>query len=198
MSRSNVPEDRVANDETELAYQGEAARNAFDRAVLRCGRVVAWLAFIAMAISVYEVFMRYGFNSPTSWVHETVVMLVATLFALGGPVAMASDRHIRVRVLYDSAGPRLKCWLERFNNLVALGFCLLMSYAAYVMFWKSSHNPMGEWSLERSGTSWNPPFPSLIKGIILLAIAIMTIQAILHLVESFRRTPDRVPPGGHA
>ncbi|WP_146910418.1 TRAP transporter small permease subunit, partial [Halomonas halophila] len=115
---------------------------------------------------------------------------VAVGFALGGPAALASDRHIRVKVLYDAAGPRLKLWLDRFNDLVTFGFCLAMSYAAFTMFWSASHNPLGEWQLERSGTSWNPPFPALVKGVILLALAIMCVQALLHLSRSLRRKPD--------
>ena len=164
----------------------EPARNAFDAVVVRGGRIAAWLVFIAMAISVFEVIMRYAFDSPTSWVHESVVMLVAATFALGGPVALASNKHIRVRVLYDTAGPGLKRWLDRFNDLVTFAFCLAMSYAAFVMFWDSAHNPFGEWSLERSGTSWNPPFPSLAKGMIMLALMIMCVQALLHLIQSLR------------
>lgn len=185
-SNSTEPTRPVATETSTDSPPDAGARNGFDRLVLRCGRSAAWLVFIAMTISVYEVFMRYGLDSPTSWVHETVVMLVATLFSLGGPVAMANNRHIRVRVLYDTVGPRVRLWLDRFNDLVTLGFCLLMSYAGYVMFWKSSHNPMGDWSLERSGTSWNPPFPTLVKGMILLALAVMTVQAACHLVQSLR------------
>lgn len=185
-SNSNNP---ASIEEAELAESGdsnESPRSGFDRLILRFGRMAAWLVFIAMAISVYEVFMRYGLDSPTSWVHESVVMLVATLFALGGPVAMAGNRHIRVRVLYDHVGPRFRRGLDLLNDAITLGFCLMMSYAAYVMFWQSSHNPMGEWSLERSGTSWNPPFPALVKGIILIALLIMTVQTVIHLVQSLR------------
>ncbi|MFG6136489.1 TRAP transporter small permease subunit [Halomonas sp. B23F22_10] len=175
------------------AIEGDSAppvRGAFDRGVVMAASGAAWLVFIAMAISVYEVIMRYAFNSPTSWVHESVVMLVAVGFALGGPAALASDRHIRVKVLYDAAGPRCRLWLDRFNDLVTFGFCLAMSYAAFTMFWSASHNPLGEWQLERSGTSWNPPFPALVKGMILLALAIMCVQSCLHLIRSLRRRPD--------
>ncbi|SDM30499.1 Tripartite ATP-independent transporter, DctQ component, partial [Modicisalibacter muralis] len=107
---------------------------------------------------------------------------------------------IRVRVLYDSAGPSLKRWLDRFNDLVTFVFCVAMSYAAFVMFWDSAHNPFGEWSLERSGTSWNPPFPSLAKGMIMLALMIMTLQALLHLIQSLRAraTPPSHDRGGAA
>ncbi|MGQ7250003.1 TRAP transporter small permease subunit, partial [Halomonas sp. V046] len=168
-------------------------RSGFDRIVVAAARGAAWLVFIAMAISVFEVIMRYGFDSPTSWVHESVVMLVAISFCLGGPAALASNRHIRVKVLYDAVGPRCRLWLDRFNDLVTFGFCLGMSYAAYVMFWSASHNPMGEWSLERSGTSWNPPFPALVKGMILLALAIMCVQALIHLVQSIKGKPAPQP-----
>lgn len=164
-------------------------RSAFDRGVVWCARRVAWLVFIAMAISVFEVFMRYGLDSPTSWVHESVVMLVAVTFALGGPTALASNKHIRVRILYDTAGPRFRLWLDRFNDIVTFGFCLAMSYAAYVMFWDASHNPLGEWSLERSGTSWNPPFPALVKGMIMVALIVMCIQAFIHTLQSLRGKP---------
>ncbi|NUJ61306.1 TRAP transporter small permease [Halomonas taeanensis] len=172
----------------------DPVRSAFDRGVVWCARGAAWLVFIAMGISVFEVIMRYGFNSPTSWVHESVVMLVAVSFALGGPAALAGNQHIRVRVLYDAAGPRLKRWLDRFNDLVTFLFCLAMSYAAFVMFWDASHNPLGEWSLERSGTSWNPPFPALVKGMIMLALIIMCVQAFIHVIQSFRGKPATATP----
>lgn len=169
-------------------------RTPLDAAINWCGRGVAWLVFIAMVISVLEVISRYVFDSPTSWVHETVVFMIAILFALGGPVAMAKDKHIRVRIIYDTISPRARRWCDLFNSIITLFFAAGMSYAAYVMFWRASHNPLGEWSLERSGTSWNPPFPALTKGIILIALAIMTLQTLLHLYKSIRdvaSTPDK-------
>ena len=36
----------------------DEARSAFDRGVLWCARGAAWLVFVAMVISVYEVIMR--------------------------------------------------------------------------------------------------------------------------------------------
>lgn len=168
----------------EPAHDIHTERNALDRFIARGGSLVGWLVFLAMVISVYEVIMRYGFDAPTSWVHETVIFLVAITFSLGGPVTLAQNRHIRVRVLYDSAGPAIKRWLDRFNDLITLLFCIAMSYAAFEMFWRASHNPMGDWQLERSGTSWNPPLPALTKGVILIALAVMTLQATLHLIQS--------------
>lgn len=161
-------------------------RTPLDRYVNAAGGAISWLAFIAMAISVWEVIMRYVFDSPTSWVHETVIFLIACIFALGGPVALARDKHIRIRVVYDLASPRVRRIFDIFNSFMTLLFTIAISYAAYVMFWRASHNPAGDWQLERSGTSWNPPFPALTKGVILLAVAIMTVQAVLHIVYALR------------
>lgn len=184
------PDTQDLSDILEKVEEVSPERNAFDRVIARGGHAASWLVLVAMGISVVEVFMRYGFGNPTSWVHETVVFLIAVIFALGGPAAMARNSHIRVKVLYDSAGPRLKCWMDRFNDLLTLGFCMAMSYAAFHMFWGASHNPLGEWSLERSGTSWNPPFPAMVKGMILFALVLMTLQASLHLLQSIRAKPD--------
>ncbi|HKJ94399.1 MAG TPA: TRAP transporter small permease subunit [Gammaproteobacteria bacterium] len=186
--------DDTGEDPRESFDDAVGARTMLDRFINRGAKGVAWLVFVAMAISVYEVFMRYALNSPTSWVHETTVFLVAITFSAGGPVALARDRHIRVRLLYDASGPRLRHALDIFNDGVTLLFCLAMTYAAYVMFWRSSHGPMGAWHLERSGTSWNPPFPALTKGVILLAVGIMGLQAVLHLIQSIRGQR----PGTHA
>ncbi|WP_043529955.1 TRAP transporter small permease subunit [Litchfieldella xinjiangensis] len=186
-----APPDKKLAEIVEQVEEPSPERNALDRMIARGARGAAWMILLAMAISVVEVFMRYAFNNPTSWVHESVVFLIAVSFALGGPAALARNSHIRVKVLYDNVSPRLKGWMDRFNDLVTLGFCLAMSYAAFIMFWKASHNPLGEWSLERSGTSWNPPFPAMIKGVILFALALMTLQALLHLIQSLRARPGR-------
>ncbi len=184
-----APDTQDISDILEKVEEISPERTALDRVVARGGRVAAWLVLLAMGISVVEVFMRYGLDNPTSWVHETVVFLIATTFALGGPAALARNSHIRVKVLYDSASPRLKCWMDRLNDFLTLCFCLAMSYAAFHMFWGASHNPLGQWSLERSGTSWNPPFPAMVKGVILFALLLMSVQALLHLIQAIRAKP---------
>ncbi|MCW5698621.1 MAG: TRAP transporter small permease [Rhodospirillales bacterium] len=161
-------------------------RTSLDRHVNSAGAAISWLALAAMAISVWEVIMRYVFDSPTSWVHETVVFLIACIFALGGPVALARDKHIRIRVIYDAVSPAVRRVFDVINSVVTLLFTIGISYAAYVMFWRASHNPAGNWQLERSGTSWNPPFPALTKAVILIAVALMMLQAFLHVIHAVR------------
>ncbi|MCB9960068.1 MAG: TRAP transporter large permease subunit [Rhodospirillaceae bacterium] len=164
-------------------------RTPLDAAISQSGYVIGWLIFFAMVFTVYEVILRYIFNDPTYWVHETTVFLVATIFSLGGPVVLASDRHIRVRLVYDLVSDRTRDWLDIFNTIITFVFCVGLTFAAYIMFTRSAINPAGEWQLERSGTSWNPPFPSLTKAMILLAAGIMTVQSTWHMVQAVVRMP---------
>ncbi|WP_319412524.1 TRAP transporter small permease subunit [uncultured Cohaesibacter sp.] len=170
-------------------------RTSLDGAIDWCGRGLAWLVFLAMAISVTEVISRYVFDSPTSWVHESTVFMIAIIFALGGPIALARDKHIRVRIIYDTVSEATRKKLDVFNSVVTFLFSVAMSYAAFVLFWRASHNPSGAWQLERSGTSWNPPFPALTKGIILMALTIMAVQSILHVIKAIRALHDNKNSG---
>lgn len=182
----------MSSDEPTPTQPPAHIRTRLDAWIDRSSNVIAWLVFIAMAISVFEVIMRYVFHAPTSWVHETTVMLIAVIFTLGGPVALARDKHIRVRVIYDWVSPRTRHWLDVFNSVVILLFGVGFSYAAWVMTSNAFLNPAGEWQLERSGTSWNPPFPALTKFFILLAVTLMTVQAFLHLIQTLRTPPGPV------
>lgn len=192
----NRPIDRDAYEELSNTDAGQQPvdrsgqeghiRTILDFAVAESAKVFAWLVFVGAVISVYEVVMRYAFNSPTSWVHETTVFLISVIFALGGPIALARDKHIRVRLIYDWVGPKAKRWLDVVNSIITFVFLGGMTYAAYVMFYKSTHSPLGFIQLERSGTSWNPPFPAFTKTIILISVAVMLLQTILHLVKALR------------
>ena len=53
-----------------------------DRLSLWLGRTLAWVFLIAVALTAWEVLMRYVFNSPTIWVHDLVIALSALAFIL--------------------------------------------------------------------------------------------------------------------
>lgn len=160
--------------------------NPLDRLVRHVGQTAAWLVFLAMLVSVYEVIMRYGFNAPTDWAHETTTFLVAAIFALGGPYALATNRHIQIRILLDRLSPRKRSWLELLNLVLGILFCLAIGYAAWVLAFNATHAPDGSWRLETSGSSWNPPLPAFTKIIILISIAIMALQQLVRICRHWR------------
>ena len=45
-----------------------------DRISLGLGKALSLLFLVAVALTVYEVVMRYAFNAPTIWVHDVVIV----------------------------------------------------------------------------------------------------------------------------
>lgn len=63
------------------------------------GKACGVFYIAAIALSVYEVFMRYALDAPTSWTFETIMVLVATawLFCVGA--ITQQRRHITVTTM---------------------------------------------------------------------------------------------------
>ena len=162
-------------------------RTGFDAWINRVGKVVSVIIFVSMAISVFEVVCRYVFLSPTEWVHETTVLLIAIMFAFSGAFTFSRGRHIQVRALYDSLSERKRLVLDAVNALLAAVYFVGLAYAAWVMFDRSIFDPTGSFLLERSGSAWNPPHPPFIKAAVLIAAITMAVQAALHFVQNARR-----------
>ncbi|MBJ7555795.1 TRAP transporter small permease subunit [Marinomonas spartinae] len=161
----------------------EVPRNALDRCIYKLGNLLSLLFIFTVAISFYEVVMRYVFDAPTIWVHETASFLGGCLFIYGGIYALATNKHVRVVLIYDVVSDRTKRWLNVFHHIMGLCFTGMLSWAAYQMTKDAWLSPLGEVHLETSGSAWNPAFPALVKAMILLTIGVMFIQFLLHLIQ---------------
>lgn len=183
-----MPQDRDLEAIVDQIEDADAGiRTGFDRFVAGSSKVFAWAIFAAFAVTVIEVVARYVFDSPTFWAHETTTFLIAGIFLVGGPIALARDKHIRVRMIYDAVTPARRRWLDIVNSLIALVFFAGLSYAAWIMSSKSWFTPTGDLRLEGTGTAWNPPTPALLKAMVLICCAVMFIQTLLHLIAAIRR-----------
>jgi len=149
--------------------------------VVKLGNVIGWLYFVAVVISVFEVIMRYGFNRPTSWVHEITLMLVGIGMLWGGSYCAAEDRHIRVTVVRDALGERTRRVLDIAVCALNVLFCGGLTWAGYVMAQKALFDPTGAFRLQRSGSAFNSPAPAMVKTVLLIVVLLMTIQALQQL-----------------
>jgi len=115
------------------------------------GRVVAYFVPLMMLILVYEVVLRYIFNEPTKWAHETSGMLFGSYFMLLGGYALYSRAHIAMDLLYGRWSPRRQAIADVFTYL-------LFFFFIGALFWLG-----GEYAgksflrLEHSRTAWGPP-----------------------------------------
>ncbi|PIE46020.1 MAG: C4-dicarboxylate ABC transporter permease, partial [Gammaproteobacteria bacterium] len=71
-----------------------------DKVIEWIGEKLSVVFLLIVAITFYEVSMRYIFNSPTIWVHELAMFLGGSLFVVGGAYALANDKHVRVVLIY--------------------------------------------------------------------------------------------------
>ena len=150
----------------------EQPHGRWDRLVETFGEWTSYLFIVVVAISAYEVIMRYVFAAPTLWVHELAVALAATCFVIGGPVVHQRRQHITISVIYDRLGPRAQRVARALASLLTLVFCVLLTYAAVRMVGPALR------SGETTGTAINWPIPVYLKTLFLVAAAAMRGTAI--------------------
>ncbi|MGF1546255.1 MAG: TRAP transporter small permease subunit [Thiotrichales bacterium] len=83
-----------------------------DRLSAWFGKAFAWLILV-MAFGVgYEVFVRYGLNSPTAWAFDISYITYGTLFMMGGAYTLSRGGHVRGDFIYRLWKPRTQGWVE--------------------------------------------------------------------------------------
>jgi TRAP-type mannitol/chloroaromatic compound transport system permease small subunit len=156
-------------------------RGPVDRLSRWLGETLSWLFYVAVALTAFEVFMRYVMNAPTVWVHDLVIAITAVAFIAGGAYALERSEHIRISSLYDRLPAGMRGWLDRISLVLIVAYLALLTYAAVRPALTSIE------LRETSGRAWDVPVPPVLKAALALGAALMTVQAVLHLVRAFRR-----------
>lgn len=177
-------------DEVMSRAEGDAGPVAeagmLGRAIDRFAIVFAIGIILAMAVLIFEIVMRYGFNSPTLWAHETSIFLSAIAFVFGGLYCVAHNRHIRVVLLYDALSPRARRIMDVVISAVCLVASLFFAYASWLMVERAVWAPDGRFRLEGTGSAWNPPTPALLKVFLLIVLAVMAVQFLILAINYAR------------
>lgn len=114
------------------------------------GRAVSFLIYPIMLVLVYEVVMRYVFDSPTIWAHETSCMLYGAHFVLGGAYALQHHAFVNVEVFYMRFSKRTRAIVDLFSWSM---FYIFVG----VLLWKSIPWAWESLSLrEFSDSTWGP------------------------------------------
>lgn len=158
----------------------------FGKMVEKTGTVFAIGFLASMSVLIVEIVMRHVFDSPTLWAHETTTFLCGIGFVFGGLFCAARDKHIRVVILYDIAGPKLRRFLDVAISLICAVASGFFAWAAWLMVGRAAFAPDGTFRLETSGSAWNPPFPSLLKIFLLIVMIALTVQFIILAINYMR------------
>lgn len=158
-----------------------------NKAIIFVGEKLSWLFLISVVVSVVEVVLRYVFNAPTIWAHETTILFCALCFVYGGAHCLAEDRHIRINVVYDLLSPRLRIILDYLSLILCAIYLAAMSYGAWFVALSSLFGPSGNWQLETSGSAWDPAFPAIVRCFLFIVLVLMCLQTLLQLYQRIMR-----------
>ncbi len=167
--------------------ENKAVQTRLDRVIEWLGDKMSVIFLVIVAISFYEVVMRKIFNAPTIWVHELAAHLGGFLFIFGGAYAFATDKHVRVVLLYDKATDKTRAYLNIFHHIMGIIFSVLMAWASYIKMKEAWFAPWGEFRIETTGTVWNSHLGAYLKAVIFIVMIILTIQFLLHLIVEIKR-----------
>ena len=155
------------------------------------GRTTAWFFAAIVLIMVYEVAARYGFNAPTTWAHETSILLASFGFVFGGAFCMAEGTHMRITLLVEKR-PKMARFSDALSIVAGVIYMSGLAYASWRMaeraLWRFSLN--GAWDPERSGSTLNSPLPSYLKALLFIGSALFLAIILRRAVQWFTHSKE--------
>ena len=137
------------------------------------GQIAKWLSLVLVIIIVYDVLMRYFFDSPTNWSYILSYMLGSCIIALGLPYVYYHRANIRVDVFYTRFSQKIKAILDLlFTIIFGIPLVFVLTYVFVPDAFKAFQ--IGEIAVE---SIWYPklwPF----KTVIALAFCLLLVQVL--------------------
>lgn len=161
-----------------------------DRVIIAFGHLVTWLFMVIVLIGFYEVVMRYAFDAPTFWVHESTTFIVSISLLYGGVYCYSARRHICMTFLVDNLRPQSRWFVDLFVHICIIGFTLMMTYGAYLNALDAFFTYSGDFKLQTSGSAWDTPFPAFNKGFFFLSSVMLVILSVLHTAKHLTQFSD--------
>jgi TRAP-type mannitol/chloroaromatic compound transport system permease small subunit len=142
-----------------------------DRVAEVTGRGIAWLTLGMVLITFAVVVLRYGMQTGSIALQESVSYLHAIVFMLGAAYTLKHDGHVRVDIFYQKASPRARAW----TNL--LGTLFLLFPTCVFIFVSSLDYVASSWSIHEGSRETGG-----LDGVFLLKTAI-PLMALLLLLQ---------------
>jgi TRAP-type C4-dicarboxylate transport system permease small subunit len=151
----------------------------------RVGEAASLLFVVIVAISAYEVVMRYAFQAPTSWVHEISVTLAAAAFAIGGPYVHDTRQHIAITFFFDRMSRVARRWVRVLQSVLIVAFLGFLTWTA------GSQALVSIEQRETAGTALNWPTPMFVKTVFALCCLFLLVQSLVHVWLDLRAARSR-------
>ncbi|NKC31891.1 TRAP transporter small permease subunit [Falsiroseomonas selenitidurans] len=142
------------------------------------GKLFAWL-ILALTLSIcYEVFARYLFRAPTTWVFDASYMMYGTLFMMAGAYTLSRGGHVRADFAYRLQTPRRQAMLDLILYVI---FFIPAMIGLIIFGWDFFVISYGQ--NEQSSVSPDGPLVWPFKFIIPFAAAVVLLQGVAEIVR---------------
>lgn len=144
------------------------------------GRLISLLIYFLTFILLYDVMMRFVFNSPTIWAHELSLHLFGAYAVLAGPYVLLHDQHVKIDIIYNRFSKRGRAVLDSFTFLIFFLFIFVMLRYGFNWAWISV-----KIQETISPSPWRSPvWPT--KLTIPLAAFLMLIQGLAQFIRNVK------------
>lgn len=147
-----------------------------DKTSLVSGKILAFWTVIGVTIITYEVTVRYVFNRPTNWGHESMTLIFGMQYILCGAYAHYTRSHVKVDVLYAYWSPRTQAVVDVATSSLFFLFAGVLTYTGWFYYWDS------QMMWEVSFTDWAPPYYP-VKFAVFLGSFLLLLQGIAWFVR---------------
>ena len=89
------------------------------------GKTLSYFVYFIIILLMYEIILRYFFDLPTPWVHESSKLIFGAASVLMGAYCLLHHQHIRIDVIYGRFSPRTRAAIDCFTLAVIMFFCTL-------------------------------------------------------------------------
>ncbi len=152
---------------------------ASERGLVLIGRVAAWAALLLAAVIVFDVVLRRWFVFGSTRLQELEWHLHGTLFLLTLGYAYLKGAHVRIEILHERWSPRTRAMVEAAGLLL-----LLFPFLGALLWFGWDYVAMSVAIGERSPSPTGLPARWIIKGVMLLGIALLGLAGGARLTEA--------------
>jgi TRAP-type mannitol/chloroaromatic compound transport system permease small subunit len=145
------------------------------------GEITSFLVYPLLFIVVYEVFMRYVFNAPTTWGFEATTFLYGLHYMFGLAYTDLYDGHVKVDIFTSYMPQKVQTILKIITNVI-----FFMPVMICTSIWSIRFAFKSTIGLEVNPTSWAPAIWPL-KILMAACFLFLVIQGIANLINDINR-----------
>ncbi len=145
------------------------------------GEITSFMVYPLLFVVVYEVVMRYVFNSPTTWGFEATTFLYGLHFMFGNAYTDVNDAHVKVDIFTTLMSSKVQTYIKIVTNLIF--FMPVMTCLTIWSFRFAYNSTIG---LELNPTSWAPPIWPL-KILMAVCFFFLLLQGVANLLNDINR-----------